>query len=74
MARAIYVQVRGQRYIAEMTDDGHLRSLHCPGDYLQVPLSSLTASQLEQARERARFAWQLRQPHRATTGGPGGPE
>lgn len=66
MSRAIYINVDGGRYIAAMTDDGHLRSLHLPGDYLERPLSSLTTAQSAQARERARFAWELRQP-RATT-------
>lgn len=67
MARAIYINVCGARYIAEVTDDdGDLRSLHLPGDYLEVPLDRLTPAQRGAARERARFAWQLRQAPGAT--------
>lgn len=66
MARSIYVNVCGARYIAAMDDDGTLRSLHLPGDYLEAPRHRFSEEQWRAAAGRARFAWQLRQG-RATT-------
>lgn len=61
MARAIYIQLRGQRYIADMSADGHLQSLHLPGDYLEVPLSAFTEDQRVRARNVSRDIWLARQ-------------
>jgi hypothetical protein len=66
MARAIYITVRSTRFIANVDAVGELVSLHLPGDYLEVPLSALTDAQRAAARQRARFAWQLRQPAHTT--------
>jgi hypothetical protein len=62
MARAIYITVSRARYIANVSHDGDLLSLHLPGDYVEVPMDRLTEKQRSAARDRARFAWRLRQP------------